>query len=341
MKTFLVTGHCSSEQRVNLTVNLIKKIKEKFVTSKILYVDHVSVSQHICDIVDYSIHVNENLIQNFDIITPITKKFSMPYWKVVHDKYSIFKTIPSHSYAHHNLIHNGLKFLRSNNLDKIIHFLNYDCDHDVLDVIEKNQFLINDQKYDAVFYPYRYDSENGLGTEFFSISKKVVDVFLKMDCYSKYEDTKIIRDSDYNIEYIYFSHLKHNNFNYFLHQMWPKRNGEIGCFNFSDISIKDDLNLIHNNPQNKYISIIPYIDIHDDLKLKIFLMRVGHQIAETFRIEFLNEDKIVSHTIPCTFSLNMFSHLIVANHSKYLRFVNDDVHFSYDLTDFRNYGEMK
>ena len=54
----------------------------------------------------------------------------------------------------------------------------------------------------------------------------------KLDNYSSYEDLKIIRKTDYNIEYVYFSHLKHRNIKYYLHELKLTRDGRGSISNF-------------------------------------------------------------------------------------------------------------
>ena len=79
----------------------LKKIKQYF-DCKILYVDHLECPREITELVDYSLHIKYNPIQNVDIITDVTREFRVPFWHVYKDDRNIEKICTIHSYAHHN-----------------------------------------------------------------------------------------------------------------------------------------------------------------------------------------------------------------------------------------------
>ena len=125
MKNFVIAGHCSTKKKLSQTTNFLKKIKQYF-DCKILYVDHLECPREITELVDYSLHIKYNPIQNVDIITDVTREFRVPFWHVYKDDRNIEKICPIHSYAHHNSLVHAFKFLYENDAE-IIHFLNYDC----------------------------------------------------------------------------------------------------------------------------------------------------------------------------------------------------------------------
>ena len=339
MKVFVIAGHAQNSKKIEITRKFIEKIRNRYEQSKIVYTSHLVTPKEIEKLVDYSVYVKYNPIQNIDIITPITQEFAVPYWKVVQERYNIVKPVPTHSYAHHNSLVQAFQLLHNHNLTNKVHFLNYDCDEDTFDSIDTNHDLLD--AYDAVFFPYRYDPTQGVCTEFFSLSKNAIEnMFLKMDSYGTYEGINIVRPRDYNIEYTYFSHLNHRKIRYHVHDMWPTRGGEIGKSHFEDINMSDDINLGPNNPQNRLLSIIPFMDPFYDFKLRILLMRFGNQSAENFVISFMNEEfeKLADNSYKLAHNTFMF--ISPESNSKYLSFNNDEFRFTFDLTDVRNFGKL-
>ena len=339
MKTFVIAGHCSNDKKIEITRIFIEKLKDYF-DCKILYVDHLPCHKSIAEIVDYSLHISYNPIQNVDIITDVTKQFRVPFWNVYMFHHNIVKTVPNHSYAHHNSLFHAFRFLYQQNIDKI-HFLNYDCNEDTFESIIKNEQLLN-EGYEAVFFPYRYDPNNGVCTEFFSLHKSALDkMFLKLDNYNNYEDLNIIRKTDYNVEYVYYSHLKHRNIKYYLHDMWPTRDGEIGTSNFEDINENEDIVIKYNDPRNKIISVVPIVDYMNSFQTKVFFMRFGGQIGDKITVKFYNEDYGVCGESDYFTDTNGFFYLDPKPTTKYVSTEYKNLKMTFDLTDIRNYGEIE
>ena len=339
MKTFVIAGHCSTDKKIEITKSFIKKIRDYF-DCRILYVDHLPCNEELANIVDYSLHIKENPIQNVDIITDVTRQFRVPFWNVYMFDHNIVKTVPNHSYAHHNSLYYAFRFLYEQNIDKI-HFLNYDCNDDTFEYIIKNDHLLNNG-YEAVFFPYRYDPNNGVCTEFFSVGKTALEkMFLKLDNYSSYEDLKIIRKTDYNIEYVYFSHLKHRNIKYYLHELWPTREGEIGNSNFQDINETDEIIVKYNNPNNKIMSVVPIIDYKNTFQTKIFYMRFGNQIGDTVRVKFYTENFAICGESQYYTDTDGFFYLDPKPQTRYVSTEYKNMKMTFDLSDTRNYGEIE
>ena len=340
MKTFVIAGHCVNNKKTQITKKFIQKIRDSFKNSKIMYVDHLPCPRELSDIVDFSLHVKYNPILNFDLTTDITERFHVPYWGV-YDHKNIIKTVPNHSFAHHDSLYQAFQFLYNNDLGEIIHFLNYDCNEDTFESIELNHQILKDNKAKAVFFPYRYDPEEGVCTEFFSISKYALEnMFLHLKDFGSYENRNIVRDTDYNVEYTYFSHLNYRNIKYHLHDMWPTRDGEIGNSNFQDINETDEIIVKYNNPNNKILSVIPIIGYKDDYKLRVFVMRFGNQMAEHFNFSFLDANK--NAVGQCNYSLktNDFMYVDPVENSKYVSIKFKEFRMTFDLLDIRNYGKI-
>lgn len=339
MKNFVIAGHCSTKKKLSQTTNFLKKIKQYF-DCKILYVDHLECPREITELVDYSLHIKYNPIQNVDIITDVTREFRVPFWHVYKDDRNIEKICPIHSYAHHNSLVHAFKFLYENDAE-IIHFLNYDCDDDTFDYIEKNDKLLH-EGYHACFFPYRYDPLNGVCTEFFSISRYTVEkMFLKMTNYGSYEDRNIIRSTDYNIEYTYHSHLHHRNIKYYLHDMWPTRDGEVGISNFhKDLNNTDEIVISYNNPNSHICSVIPFMDHSDGFQVRILFMRHGGQIGEKILVKFLDKDLKPKGICEYDLPLNGYFFLSPTDNSKYVSTSFLDMNMTFDLHNLLNYGEV-
>ena len=340
MKTFVIAGHCSNNKKIEITKNFIQKIRETFTNSKILYVDHLPCPRELTNLVDFSLHVKYNPILNFDLITDITEQFNVPFWGV-YDNKTIIKTVPNHSYAHHDSLYHAFSFLYKNDLGEIIHFLNYDCNEDTFEFIEKNHKILRDNEAKAVFFPYRYDPEQGVCTEFFSLSKYALENwFLHLKDFGSYENRNIVRPKDYNIEYTYFSHLNYRNIKYHVHDMWPTRGGEVGNSNFQDINENDDIIIKYNNPNNKLLSVVPIIGYKDNFNLRVFLMRFGDQIADYFTFSFL--DNQFNAVGKCDYELktNDFMYIDPVENSRYVSIKYKNFVMSFDLLDTRNYGRV-
>ena len=110
MKTFVIAGHCVNNKKTQITKEFIQKIRGSFKNSKIMYVDHLPCPRELSDIVDFSLHVKYNPILNFDLTTDITERFQVPYW-AVYDHKNIIKTVPNHSFAHHDSLYQAFLFL--------------------------------------------------------------------------------------------------------------------------------------------------------------------------------------------------------------------------------------
>ena len=340
MKTFVIAGHCSTQKKIDATKSFIEKIRQHF-DCKILYVDHLACPSDIESLVDFSLHVTYNPIQNVDIITDITRQFKVPFWNIYKGDRTITKTVPIHSYAHHNSLYHAFNFLYNNDVENI-HFLNYDCDEDTFEFIEKNETLLNDN-YEAVFFPYRYDPLNGVNTEFFSVSRSALEkMFLKMDSFGSYENRNIVRNTDYNIEYTYHSHLKYRKINYYLHDMWSKRDGEIGVTSFFDeMPDNDEIVVTYNTPNNPICSVVPIIDYAHSFKITILFMRFGHQIGEYVRVKFLSEDYTVLGVCDYNLEIDNYFWLEPVANTKYVNTSYKNLSKTFDLLNIYNYGEVE
>jgi len=340
VKTFVIAGHCINDKKTEITKNFIQKIRDHFNNSKILYVDHLPCPRDLSELVDFSLHIKYNPILNFDLTTDITEEFKVPYWGV-YDHKNIIKTVPNHSYAHHDSLYHAFTFLYNNDLGEIIHFLNYDCNEDTFDYIEQNHRLLHDNKTKAVFFPYRYDPEQGVCTEFFSLSKYALEnMFLHLKDFGSYENRNIVRKTDYNIEYTYFSHLNYRNIDYHLHDMWPTREGEVGNSNFQDINETDEIVVKYNNPNNKILSVIPIIGYQDDFRLRVFVMRFGNQIADSFTFSFLDAEKNVVGSCDYYLNTNDFQYVDPVKNSKFVSIKHKNFVMTFDMLDKRNYGKI-
>ena len=340
MKTFVIAGHCSTQKKIDTTKSFIEKIKQHF-DCRILYVDHLACPNDIEKLVDFSLHVTYNPIQNVDIITDITRQFKVPFWNIYKDDRTITKTVPIHSYAHHNSLYHAFNFLYNNDIENI-HFLNYDCDEDTFEFIEKNEALLNDN-YEAAFFPYRYDPLNGVNTEFFSVSRSALEkMFLKMDSFGSYENRNIVRLTDYNIEYTYYSHLKYRKIKYFLHDMWSKRDGEIGIASFFDeMPDNNEIKITYNTPNNLICSVVPIVDFAHSFKISILFMRFGHQIGDYVNVKFLGDNFEVLGSCDYNLPMDNYFWLEPIQNTRYVSTSYQNLRTTFDLLNMNNYGEIE
>ena len=95
-----------------------------------------------------------------------------------------------------------------------------------------------------------------------------------------------------------------------------------------------------SDPNNKILSVIPIIGYQDDFRLRVFVMRFGNQIADSFTFSFLDAEKNVVGSCDYYLNTNDFQYVDPVKYSKFVSIKHKNFVMTFDMLDKRNYGKI-
>lgn len=177
-RVFITTGHCDSEEKENVAVELIRKIRKRY-SGDYVFASHIPPTKKIIDLVDYVVYIKENLIENAHILNDVTQQFGLFLYNMPYKGTVIRINCPNHGWAHHQLMSTSLRTL--DHRYENYHFVNYDAHHSIVNQILKHEVAL--KEHDGFFYNFK-DTDQ-LNTECYSINDKIRK---KIESKRKYED---------------------------------------------------------------------------------------------------------------------------------------------------------
>ena len=104
-KFFAIGGHCTSQKRIDHSVNLINSLRERWPDSFISFCSHITVDHEIQRLCDLVLVDKNNLMGNVDFSNAHTRQYKHYFWQIPRPGYNLSKTIPYHQYANHRQYH--------------------------------------------------------------------------------------------------------------------------------------------------------------------------------------------------------------------------------------------
>jgi len=277
-RVFIFTGHCNTEYKERVLIDLIKKTLFQY-DGHSVYASHLKPSPQVLDLVDYSIYIKENLIENVDIKNDITSRFGMYFFDIPESGRTMFINLPNHGWAHHQLMSTSLRIL--DHKYEYYHFINYDADHNIISQIKEHERKC--KEYDAYFYSFRYEPDK-VNTECFTITEKVRE---KIQSVSRYEDYYHL--GHHICEHNYTNMLK--DFNVYNAGLYPFTDDhEIGSIIFNQ---NDGYDIRPLRGDKEYIHIMPYLSDSGRPNIAFIFLKDMKIVLRFFRDDSLiKEDTI-------------------------------------------------
>lgn len=229
-RVFITTGHCDSEEKENLVIELIQKIRKRY-SGDYVFASHIQPTKKIIDLVDYVVYIKENIIENVHISNDITQNFGLFFFNMPNDGNVIRINRPNHGWAHHQLMSTSLRIL--DHKYENYHFINYDAHHSIINQILKHEVAL--KEHDGFFYTFCNEFEQ-VNTECYSINDKIRK---KIESVRRYEDY-------YNLGHWVCEHNYTNlvkEFNIYDAGLYPyTENHEIGSIKFTSPCEYNDIN---------------------------------------------------------------------------------------------------
>lgn len=337
-KFFAIGGHCTSEKRIKLTLELLLCLKKKWPDSFISYSSHIKVDQRIQEFCDLVLIDKNNLMGNVDYYNTHTKNYKHYFWQIPRPGFNVYKTIPYHQYANHRQYHDLSVILTELYGAEVVTFFTYDCEPVAVDDLKLHYDLI--ENYDAVFYDF-FIPGNSVNTEFFTLRSNAIKNGLrkifKQDDFFSFSKT-----DEFTLEQIYFALMKKEKIKFKLLDKRSVNEGRFGVMAQHDK--QDDVTLSLLNPQHPDVQICPYLDwTIGKTKMIVFMQHYHSQEPYNIKIQFSNEyDEISDYNFNQVLLHNNWVLIDVAEGFPIVDVFKKDEHlFKFDLGDSLNYGVME
>ena len=337
-KFFAIGGHCTSQKRIDHSVNLINSLRERWPDSFISFCSHITVDHEIQRLCDFVLVDKNNLMGNVDFSNAHTRQYKHYFWQIPRPGYNLSKTIPYHQYANHRQYHDLAVSLTELYDAKAITFFTYDCEPIVSEDLILHYELL--EKYDAIFYDF-FVPGNSVNTEFFTLSshaiKNGIQKIFRLDDFFSF-DVK----HEFTLEQIYYALMKREGINFKVLDRRLENEGRFGVMAQHDRQEKIDLSLL--NPQHPDVQICPFLDwIEGRTKIIIFMFHHQPQDPYSILMTFSNENgEKSSYEFEETLNHNNWVLIDTVPGFPIVDVYKREQHlFKFDLGNSSNYGEME
>ena len=326
--------HCDTNNKMQITSDLIKQIREKFENQLYLIVaSHLPVTEEIQEQADYFVLNKNNPVINLDIVSQYTEKSTMinELWRAngVMERVSCLRL--NHSYAHHLLIRDGFNICIDNNIP-IVHFMNYDSPEKCLEELAWHEEKLID--HDGVFYQYHH--KKYYNTEFFSMTSKAYEKFLShIISYDQWESF-----DTFDTEVNYSTFLKTANI--FCDDIfYSNKSDVIGSVSFgSEVNRKGEVSLLKNVVGN--FTVIPY---ERDGRIVINNSYTGYndpKHEKHIKWESFDENMNPINSFEAVVQKNNWVDYICPDKCKYVKiYIDLELKSFFDITNKKNIGKIE